>query len=164
MLGHFVQAEFIGYYAAAFSLIGALTPLIGFVAIVAFPIFSRLKRKKLEQGFKKSLRIILLFSIGAFLVTLILSSLAILIIYGKEYIPATNILRILSILLFIIPIVAVYQSYYISQNKPQVIAKFLIIATFLNILFNYIFIVFLPFISSQATNTVLGLISVWVMI
>ncbi len=143
MLGHFVQSEFIGYYAAAFSLIGALTPLIGFVAIVVLPIFSRLKRKKLEQGFKKSLRIILLFSTGAFIATLILSSLVILIVYGKEYIPATNILRILSILLFIIPIVAVYQSYYISQNKAQVIARFLIIATFLNILFNYVFIVFL---------------------
>ena len=140
MLGRFVQAEFIGYYTAAFSLIGALTLLIGFAAIVVLPIFSRLKGKRLEEGFKKTIRITLLFSIGAFLLTVILSYFVILIIYGKEYILATNILRLLSILLFIIPILAIYQAYYISQAKPQTVAKILIMATILNIVLNYILI------------------------
>jgi len=143
MLGHFVQAEFIGYYTAAFGLIGALTPLIGFAAIVVLPIFSRLKGGRLEQGFKKSIKITLLFSTGAFLVTLILAYFVILIVYGKEYILALNILRILSLLLFIIPAASLYQAYYISQGKPQTVAKLLLTATILNILLNYIFIILL---------------------
>ncbi len=140
MLGHFVQPEFIGYYTASFSLIGALTTLIGFAAIVVLPIFSRLKGKKLEQGFKKSIRITFLFSIGAFLATLILAYFVILIVYGKEYLLATNILRLLSLLLFAVPIIAIYQSYYLSQGKPQTVAKILLIATILNIFLNYILI------------------------
>ena len=140
MLGRFVQPEFIGYYTASFSLIGALTTLIGFAAIVVLPIFSRLKGKRLEQGFKKSIRITLLFSIGAFLATLILAYFVILIVYGREYILATNILRLLSLLLFAIPIIAIYQSYYLSQGKPQTVAKILVTATILNIFLNYILI------------------------
>ncbi len=143
MLGRFVQPEFIGYYTASFSLVGALAILIGFVPIVVLPIFSRLKGKRLEQGFKKSIRITLLFSVGAFLVTLILAYFVILIVYGKEYILAVNILRILSLLLLLIPIMAVYQVYYISQGKPQTAARILITATILNIILNYIFITFL---------------------
>ncbi len=140
MLGYFVQAEFIGYYTASFSLVGALATLIGFAAIVVLPIFSRLKGKRLEQGFKKSIRITFLFSIGTFLATLILAYFVILIVYGKEYLLATNILRILSLLLFTIPIMAIYQAYYISQGKPQTAAKILILATILNIFLNYILI------------------------
>ena len=141
MLGHFVQSEFIGYYTAAFSPISALIPLIGFIAIVVLPIFSRLKGKRLEQGFKKSIRIMLLFSTGAFLAVQILSYFIILIIYGKEYLLALNILRILSLLLFTIPAVSLYQSYYISQGKPQIVAKLLVTATILNIILNYLFII-----------------------
>jgi len=143
MLGRFVDSEFIGYYTASFSLIGALTILIGFAAIAVLPIFSRLKGKRLEKGFKKTIRITLLFSVGAFLATLILANFVIWVIYGKEYILATNILRILSLLLFIIPIAGIYQSYYLSQGNPKKVAKFLIIATFFNIILNYILITLL---------------------
>lgn len=140
MLGKFVEAEFIGYYTAAFNLISTLIPLITFSSIVLLPIFSRLKNKRLEAGFKKSMGIIFLIATGTFLITIIFAYFAILIIYGKEYLPATNILRLLSLLLFILPIAAVYQSYYISQGKPGTIAKLLIVSTILNIFLNYILI------------------------
>jgi len=140
MLGKFVGAEFIGYYTVAFSLIGALSTLIGFSAIVLLPIFSRLKGKRLEIGFRKSRKITLWVSMGAFLVTLILAYVVILVIYGNEYIPATNILRLLSLLILILPAIAIYQTYYISQGKPKKVAKLLITATILNIILNYILI------------------------
>jgi len=137
MLGHFVEGEFIGYYTAAFSLIGALTPLIGFAAIVLLPIFSRLKGKRLEVGFKKSLKITFLIATGAFLATLFLSYFAILIIFGRDYIPAENVLRIFAVLLFVIPATSIYSSYYLSQGKPNKVAKLLIASTILNIILNY---------------------------
>lgn len=146
MLGIFVSGEFIGFYTAAFSLIGALTPLIGFAAIVLLPIFSRLKGKRLEAGFKKSIRMTLLVSIGAFVGTLIFAYLAILIVYGDQYLTSTNILRALSPLLLVIPFVAIYQSYYISQGNPQKVAKLLVGITILNVILNYILITaLLPF-------------------
>src|SRR3989344_3093762 len=45
MLGGFVDGEFIGYYSAAFSFIGASIPIITFSAAL-LPIFSRLTRNK----------------------------------------------------------------------------------------------------------------------
>lgn len=141
MLGHFVSAEFIGYYSAALSLIGALIPLMSFSAVVLFPIFSRLKNKKrLEEGFKKSIRITLLISVGAFLVVLLLANVAILIIYGKEYFLSVNILRLLSLLLLIVPVIALYQTYLLSQDKPRTVAKLLVFTTLINIILNYILI------------------------
>jgi len=140
MLGVFVKAEFIGYYTAAFSLIGGLTPLVGFAAIVLLPIFSRLKGKRLEIGFKKAVRITLIFSIGGFLVTILLSYFVILIVYGREYILSVNILRLLSVLLIALPLIGVYTSYFLSKGKPQTVARFLIFSTIINIILNYILI------------------------
>lgn len=152
MLGRFVEAEFIGYYTAAFSLIGALVPLVGFAAIVLLPIFSKLKGKRLERGLNKSIRLTLLLAFAAFLATLILSYFVILIVYGSEYILSTNILRLLALLLFATPLIAIYQSYFISQGKPQKIAKLLIFITILNVVLNYIFITsLLPYGHLQAT-------------
>ena len=143
MLGKFVAGEFIGFYTAAISLMGAVASLIGFSSVVLLPIFSRLKGKRLEAGFKKSTRKIFLLSTGAFLVTMVFAYVVVLIVYGKEYIPATNILRILALLLLILPLNSIYTSYYISQGKPQKLAKFLIVVTVLNVILNYILITFL---------------------
>lgn len=142
MLGKFVEAEFIGYYTAAFSFIGALTPLIGFAAIALLPIFSRLKGKRLEEGFKKSLRIIILVSIIGFFATILLAHLGVLIIFGREYLLAENILRLFAILLFFIPAISIYTSYYISQGKPNKVAKLLIFSTILNVILNYVLITY----------------------
>jgi stage V sporulation protein B len=143
MLGKFVEGEFIGYYSASFSLIGALIPLIGFSSIVLLPIFSRLKGKRLEMGFKKSIRITFLLALGVVAITLLLANPVISVIYGKEYFLSINILRILSLLLFTFSLTGIYQTYYISQGKPGNVAKLLIIATIFNILLNYIFITIL---------------------
>ena len=139
MLGRFVAGEFIGYYQAAFSLIGALASL-GMFGGVLLPIFSRMGKKGLDKAMKRTLRMVLLVSIGLFILTLLFSEAAIFIVYGQEYILATNILRLLSILVFIIPVTSIYMSYFMSKNKPGIVAKSLIWSTILNIALNYILI------------------------
>ena len=62
MLGRFISAELIGYYKASFILIFSIAPLLSF-STVLFPIFSRLKGKRLEKGFKKTINIILPLSV-----------------------------------------------------------------------------------------------------
>jgi O-antigen/teichoic acid export membrane protein len=146
MLGIFVDGSFIGYYTVAFGLIGALTPLIGFASIALLPIFSGLKGERLEAGFKKSIRITMLLSIALFGVTIFLAYAVIFIIFGRDYLLATNILRLLSLLLFVTPAIAIYQSYYVSQNRVNKIAVLLILSIILNIFLNYVFIkAFLPY-------------------
>ena len=140
MLGYFLEAEFVGYYTAAVSFIGALSPIVGFASVALLPMFTKLKGKQLSLGLKKSARLTIFISSIIFLVTLFSSYLIILIIYGKEYLPSIDILRLLSPLIFTIPLIALYTSYFLSQNKPQIISKYLIISTLINIILNYILI------------------------
>jgi len=140
MLGHFVSAEFIGYYAAAFSLIGAVMGFLSFSGAL-FPIFSRLRGKKLEKGLKKSIKIVLPASFIIILITLIFSPLIIKIIYGAQYSLSINLLRALSILIISEPIAAIYSNYYVSIGKTGKMVKLLISTALLNIILNYILII-----------------------
>lgn len=140
MLGMFIESKFIGYYTAAYSLIGAMIPILGFASIVLFPIFSRVKGNQLRALLKKSIRLTLLASIFAFIGAFFLSDLVVHLIYGVSYLPSVNILKFLSPLLFILPLAALYQSYNLSQGKPDKVAKLLIISTLINILLNAVFI------------------------
>jgi len=137
MLGRFVSGEYLGFYQVAFSLITSASAIIAF-AVVFFPIFSRLKGKKLEIAFSKSVRINSLISLLAIIFTILLASFIINIIFGNEYSSSTLLLRVLSPLLLSFPLIALYSSYFISQGKPKVVAKLLIFSTLVNIILNYI--------------------------
>ena len=140
MLGHFVSAEFIGYYAAAFSLIGAVMGFLSFSGAL-FPIFSRLGGEKLEKGLRKSVKMVLLASFIIILITLIFSPLIIKIIYGTQYSLSTNLLRLLAILIISEPLAAIYSNYYVAIGKTGKMVKLLISAALLNIILNYVFII-----------------------
>lgn len=139
MLGSFVSSEYIGYYQAALTLVGSIFPLIPLSGVL-LPIFSRLKGQKLEKGFSRSLRFTLFISTILFIAAVIFSDLAIWIVYGHHYQLAGLILKILAINIFFIPISSLYDSYFVSIGKPQIMAKYLIISTIINIVLNYVLI------------------------
>jgi O-antigen/teichoic acid export membrane protein len=140
MLGKFVSGEFIGYYTASLSLVGAIISIIGFSGAALFPIFSKLKGKRLNTGLKKSLRITFFISLIFFIITIIFSQIVVSIVYGKNYSPSINLLRLFSFLVPIISLSSIYQIYYFSQGKPQKTAKLLFMSTILNIILNYVLI------------------------
>ena len=139
MLGHFVNPEFIGYYAASFSLIGSLIILLGF-SVVLLPIFSRLGGKRLERGLKKSIKLVIPISIALMVFIILLAPIIIKLVYGKDYSMAINLLRFLSLLIFSGPLIAIQTTYFISKGKTKLIAKLLVSTTILNIILNYILI------------------------
>lgn len=139
MLGKFVEATFIAYYQAAFALLGSGIIFISFGGVL-FPIFSRLKGVRLLNGLKKSIIITVPLSIVGIIFTYFIASLAISLIYNKDYLPAVKILQALSILFLIDPIISIYSSFYISEGKSYFVAKVLVISTLVNILLNYILI------------------------
>jgi len=140
MLGHFVIAEFIGYYSAALSLIGALIPLVAFSSIILLPIFSRLKGKRLKKALQKSIGVTVLFSFIIAFLSFMLASPLIQIVYGKDYLLSIGILKLFSFLLIIIPIGGLYQSYFISKGDTKKMAVLLIVSTIINLILNYFFI------------------------
>ncbi len=151
MLGRFVEASYLAYYQAAFALLGSVGALLPFSAAF-FPLFSRLKEKKLAIALKKSLFFTLSLAFAAILFTFILAPFIVRLVYGVDYLPAVNLLRILSILLIIDSLNAIYSGFLISQSKNTILAKILLFATFLNILLNFFLIrYFLQFSMFHAT-------------
>lgn len=142
ILGRFVPSEFIGYYSAAFNLVSSASVLITF-SVALFPIFSRMKRKNLEQFFKKSVRASFIISVLSALFVLLFSNYIISIIFGQDYLPASGILRIFSLLLISVPLTGVYSSYFTSIGKPGIVTKALIVSTIANIILNIAFITYL---------------------
>ena len=152
MLGHFIAAEFIGYYSAAFNLVGAFSAILGFGALVLLPIFSRLGGDQLERGMKRSIKSILALSGLATVITLLLAYFIVWAIYGKAYFSSVNLLRAMSPLLVLLPLIGIYGSYFMSQKKPHILVVLLGIATILNIVLNYILISSLLSISELAAT------------
>ena len=142
VLGRYVEGQFIGFYTSALSLVGSLATLITF-SNVLFPLFSRIKGAQLERGFKRSSNLVLLLSSLACIGTVIFANLIIRIIYGGEFMDAAPILRIFSLLLIVYPISGIYDVYFLSVGKPKIVAKFLVISTFLNLTLNFFFVLWL---------------------
>lgn len=140
VLGRYVESEFLGFYRAAYTLITSAIPLISFSGAL-FPLFSKLKGKQLERGLRKTRNLTLLIALPFFTLTFLLAPLVIRIIYGQDYSPAGNLLRLFAILIILGPLITIYSSFLISQNKPKKVAQSLIFSTILNIILNYIFII-----------------------
>ncbi len=139
MLGHYVDATNIGYYSSAFGLIGAAGALLTFMGSALLPIFSRLKSASLEKVFRKSVIITTLICIPAAIFTFFAAKY-ILLIYGAAYLPAVPLLKLFSIFLLVIPLIALYEAYFISTENTKNIAILLVCSTVLNIILNYFFI------------------------
>ena len=138
MLGHYISGEFISYYQVAFSLVGSAAAILGFTAIALFPLFSRLKGIDLERLFRKSRNFTLLISFFAAIFTYFTGYWIIKLAYGSAYLSAVPILKLLSILVFILPLLGFYVNYYVSQKRTKTIMWLLLTSTFLNIVFNFV--------------------------
>jgi len=140
MLGHFVDSEFISFHSVGLSIVGSVAAIIGFSAISLFPLFSKLKGDPLERLFKKGRNFTGLISIVSAILVFFLAPTIVFISYGNEYMTSAIVIKILSILIFVIPVVGIYSSYFISVKKTKIIAKLLIFTTLINIILNYSFI------------------------
>ncbi len=136
MLGIFIESEYIGYYAAAFTLIVSVSSLISFYFILV-PTFTQLKKSQLRQGFDKVSKYLCLLAIPMVFGALALGKYFIIIIYGYDYLSATIPFIFLSFLIFSFVMIEMFVSLFSAREKPKYFVKVLLIATFLNIILNY---------------------------
>jgi O-antigen/teichoic acid export membrane protein len=153
MLGRYVASEYIGLYQAALALIGSAGAVIGLSGAL-FPLFSRLEGQQLKLLFRKSVFYTIIIALAGVLATLVLSTIVVHIVYGSEYASSAMILKILSPIIILDSLIALYSSFIISQNKSLVVARILIFSTFLNIVLNYFLITF--FLQTSEYMAVIG--------
>jgi O-antigen/teichoic acid export membrane protein len=139
MLGHYVDLIYIGYYGAAFGLIGAAGLIISSAAVAVLPVFARTQGRSLESLFSKTRNFTFVVGLVAALFTFFAAKY-ILMIYGKDFMQATIFLQLFSLILIIMPVAAIYNSYFVSIKKTKIIAKLLIISTVVNVILNIWFI------------------------
>jgi PST family polysaccharide transporter len=96
--------------------------------------------EKAIRGAVAPIRIILLISILALILSFLLADFVVNLVFGADYLTAIPIMRALSPMFISMPLVALYSSFLYSQGKTKGPAKLLIIATLLNILLNYFLI------------------------
>jgi len=143
MLGRLVSAEYLGFYRAALNLATSAGSLFGFGAVL-LPVFTQLSGKRFERGFKKTFKAITLFTVPAVLGVWVLGRYFIYAIYGGEYITATLPFYALALVIFIMPLVALYSTFFEAKEKPKILTKAVGVSLILNIVLNFILIKYLP--------------------
>ncbi len=139
MLGYFVDASFIGYYSAAFTIIFASTQLFTFSSAL-LPVFSRGNIKNLDLLYKKAKKIVFFLSLVSFIFFFAFSTIIVKILFGSEYLASANILRLFSVLLVFLPIISLSTTFLIAKGKPEAVSKIIIASTIVNVFLNYILI------------------------
>ena len=142
MLGMYVGSEFLGYYGAALGLILTISSMYSLSPIL-LPVFTQINNKQFKRGFEKTLRYILYIAIPSVAGIVSLGNYLIFAIYGKEYLPATPLIYILSLLIVISPLNQLYKTILQSKEKTGILAKGILIALVINIILNYLLLEYL---------------------
>jgi len=152
MLGIFLPEEYVGYYRAAFSLVVGLISFISFPNAILLPVFSKLDKSRIQTILNRTFNYMSILSIPAIFGIFILGNYFIELIYGASYLPATILLKILSLLAFPTAGIGLIVSVFSAEEKPEIFAKLIVIACVLNIVLNFVFIkLFLTISSDWAT-------------
>jgi O-antigen/teichoic acid export membrane protein len=119
-----------------------VSSVVGFLLIsnILLPVFSQLNGKRAVKAFEKVFKYTVMLTIPAFFGFLVLGRYFVVFLYGKEYFSATLPLVFLSLLIFELPLSASLVSLILSRGKSKITAKFMVIATILNIILNYVLI------------------------
>ncbi len=141
MLGKFVDAEYLGFYRAALSLVLTFSSFFSLSGIL-LPIFTQIHDKRFERGFQKTIRALLIFAIPAGVGTIFIAKYLIYTIYGGEYLPATLPLYFLTALILTGPLITLYNTIFQSKEKPRLVAYATIISLVINVILNFALITF----------------------
>jgi stage V sporulation protein B len=138
MLGIMLEAEYVGFYRAAFNIVMAVAGMVS-IAGVLFPLFTQLEGEDLEMAFKRVFRYSAIFSFPAAFGLALISAPFVKVVYGAEYLPAVYPLYALSFLM-ITWTTDFYGTIFNAKEKPEYPAMIIIASMLLNIALNYVLI------------------------
>lgn len=159
MIGIFLPAEDVGYYRAAYNIVGAVSGLVSIPAVL-FPVFVQLEGRDLKNAFHRAFKYSAIISFPIALGLPVISEPLIKFIYGVEYLPAVSVMWVLSLLVlrsslgFWIPI-------FNAKEKPEYPVYVSTIAMMLNVVLNYILILRMGIIGA-ATATIISNVFSWI--
>jgi O-antigen/teichoic acid export membrane protein len=114
---HYFSSEFTGFWTAALNLARLSLFVTGAISLVMFPEIAGEKDRKLQRRiFGKALVLTLLASIGVAIAFMIFGHWAILILYGKAYLPALPILEWMGLAMVGFSIIQLMLNYWLARR------------------------------------------------
>lgn len=98
MIGIFMPAEYVGYYRASYTVIGAVAGILS-LPLALFPVFVQLEGDDLRNAFNRVFKYSAMLAVPASFGLLAISKEIVLVIYGPEYLSAVPVFWILSFLI-----------------------------------------------------------------
>jgi O-antigen/teichoic acid export membrane protein len=138
LLGIFVEVSYVGFYKAAYSIAAAIAGLMA-ITNMLFPIFSSLNDEQSKYVFKKILHYLAVLAFPATFGLALVAKPFIIILYGKDYLPAVLPMYVLSFLI-LISIANIYPTFFSARGKPELPAKIMVFVSFFNLILTYILI------------------------
>jgi O-antigen/teichoic acid export membrane protein len=143
MMGFWGQITQVGWYNAAYRIVGVLTITSSLIGASFFSILSKLFNQSKEEFykvFKYYLKLMIILSLLVIIFGIPLSSHVINIVYGEEFLPAVFALQLLIIMA---ALYSMYNSFYlglIAANQQKKVFWISLIGAITNIIFNLILI------------------------
>ncbi|AKG91241.1 Membrane protein involved in the export of O-antigen and teichoic acid [Geoglobus ahangari] len=138
MIGTFLPAEYVGYYRASYTIIGAVAGILS-LPVVLFPVFVQLGRDDLKNAFNRVFKYSAMIAVPASFGLPAISKEIVLAIYGPEYLSAVPVFWILSFLI-LRSAVGFWGVIFNAKEMPEYPVKVILLGMALNILLNYLMI------------------------
>lgn len=158
MLTYFTGISAVGLYNVALPTSKILTYLPLAIGSVLLPVTSELwvKRKKLilREGMESLYKYSMIIILPLVLIMVSFADPILLVLFGKEYVPASLALKILSIGTIFITLHQINANFFSGIGKPQVHSRIIYSAVLLNLAGNLILIPLLGIVGAAITTSV----------
>ncbi len=152
MIGMFLPSKDVGFYRAAYNIVGAVSAIVSFPCVL-FPVFVQLEGRDLNRAFNRVFKYSAILSIPLVFWIIVLSGKLIKFVYGIEYIQATPVLVILSILILRSSL-GYWGAIFNAKEKPEYPVYITTTAMFINIVLNYILIIKIGIVGAAIATAV----------
>jgi len=158
MIGIFMPAEYVGYYRASYTVIGAVAGILSLPAVL-FPVFVQLEGRDLKNAFNRVFKYSAMLAVPASFGLPIISKEIVLTVYGPEYLPAVPVFWILSFLI-LRSAVGFWGVIFNAKEMPEYPVKVAFAGMILNVVLNYLLIPEFGIVGA-ATATMMSNAVVW---
>lgn len=159
MIGMFLPSEYVGFYRAAYNIVAAISALVSIPAVL-FPVFVQLEGKDLKIAFNRAFKYASVMSIPIVFGLIALSRELVIVVYGKEYLPAVGVLTILSFLILRASL-GFWGMVFNAKEKPEYPVYTIFMAMILNIALNYFMILRFGIIGAALSTLISNALS-WI--
>ena len=121
LIGYFLGEVALGYYAIAYRILEAMTQLlVKTVDKVALPTFSRLQTEpeRFRSLFYNTTQFTSLIAFPTYLGVVVLAPELIVTLFGRQWIPATEVMQVLSLEGILLAVTLLHKSVFMSMGKP----------------------------------------------